>query len=266
MVKRRGIGATTASAVVFSIVLISNFAIYASSQNRGSLYSQADLEEYLATDSVAFAGASGANVLFALQSFLAGQTFDCSSAPSVVAAEIGVLSDNQSGRYLAEAASAREAPEYAVTDNLSSLAPFNGSLPTVLDVSLRVLESGGSAPAGVWLAKTETHLIHLPVRLDEAVADCLDAAVSLLGAVSSFQMANCTVPAVASFMGSESSQLEGKPTADGFEFSLRYAILDATSCSVGFQISIEQANIQGIDGPFRVLLEDNGSASFARPG
>jgi len=43
------------------------------------------------------------------------------------------------------------------------------------------------------------------------------------------------------------------------------AILDSASCSIGFQILIEQPNIQGIGGPFSVLLEENGTTSFAKP-
>jgi len=78
-------------------------------------------------------------------------------------------------------------------------------------------------------------------------------------------MSNCTSASVASFMAAEGSQLDGKMSADGFEFGLNYALLDPTSCSVGFQVSIEQSNIQGISGPFSVLMEENGSATFAKP-
>jgi len=266
VVRRPGIAATSASAVVFSIVLLSNFGIYVSSQDRAALYSQSDLEDYVADYSIAFAGASGANVLIALQGFLAGQTFDCASAPSVIAAEIGGLSDAQSADHITETAVAGPGTGLAVSDNLSSLAPFNGSLAGVLDLSLRVSATGGSPTSGVVFEKSETHTLHLPFRLGEAVADCIGAAQALVNGVSGFQMANCTSAAVASFMSSEASLLEGGPAAAGFEFRLAYTILNSASCSVGFQISIEQLDIQGIGGEFSVLMEENGTASFATPG
>ena len=265
MVNRAGIAATSASAIVFSILLLSNFAIYVASENRATLYSQADFENYLGSYAVSFAGASGANVLTGVQSFLSSQTFNCTSAPSVIAGEMGAMKDSQSTSYINETASAQEAPESAAPDNLSSLAPFNGSLPGVLDVSLDVTEKGGSSPTGVWFSKTETHYLHLPVRLDAAVAECVEAVEDVVDAVSTDPLSNCTSSQVASFIGPLASELSSAASADGFLFHLVYAVTSGTSCSVGFQVSIEQANIQGIGGSFEVQLEENGTATFAGP-
>ena len=266
MVDRPGIGATAAAAVVFSVVLISSIAIYAASQSRASLYSESDVEDYLYDNSLSLVGASAANILLETQYFLGGGTFNCASAQSVIGANIATLSDTQSLADLNESAFAQKAPELEAVDNLSSLAPFNGSLANILDIEIRISARGGNAPAGVTFSKAETHLVHLPFRLDAAVLECLDDVKVIAEAVSGFSMENCSSSAVASFMGPLRTRLASASSADGFEFGLQYALTNQASCSLSFEVSVEQANIQGLGGLFDVILKESGSASFAQPG
>jgi hypothetical protein len=266
MVHRRGIGATAAAAVVFSVVLISAIAIRAASESRASLYSEADFEDYLSDGSLALTGASAANVLLAVQSFLSGSDLDCASAHSAVGAEIATLSDYQSTGYLNESASALMVPGLGIADNLSSLAPFNGSLAGVLDIEIRTSASGGSAPAGVSFQKVETHFVHLPFRLDAAAAECVRDVEAITSAVSSFAMENCTASAVASFMDPLGSELSSASAAEGFDFGLQYTLMSGTQCTISFQVSITQTDIQGLNGPFSVALQDSAVATFPEQG
>jgi hypothetical protein len=249
--------------VVFSIILISGLGMYESSLSRANLYSQADFESYLEDNRIALVSTSATNILLWLQSFLEGSVLECASASSSVGAAVGGLSDSQTVMYLSESSQAQVAVESSRPDNLSALFPFNGSVPASLDLSVRSAAMGGGPSAGVWLAKTEVHLLHLSFRLEAAVADCLEAVRAIEGAASGFAMENCTATNVASFMDAASAKPALVSAADGFKFGLAYAIAGTTPCSVRFQVSIEQVDISGPGGPFNVRMQENGTAEFA---
>lgn len=261
MVKRRGIGATSASAVIFSVLLISNLALYVASQNREAMYRQSDAEDSLGDGEAAMAGASGADMLAHAQAFLGSETFDCPTAPVAVAAEVGALSDLQRVGNLTVSTSAEMAPGVQAGDNLSMLAPFNGSVSGDLDIALRVVATGEDRAAGVTLGKTETHLVHLPARLQAEYRDCTGAVVSLIDILSAALPYNCTATPVGPLVESASRASASAVAGDGFLFGLSYALTETIPCTVVFVVSVEQQDIQGPAGGFSVRMQEEGRAS-----
>jgi hypothetical protein len=263
MGKRLGVGAAAASAMIFSVILLSNFALYAASQDRARLYSESDAEHSLSISAVALMGAAGANVLQEAQSAIGSETLDCPTALGVIASEIGGLGDVQREGDLSVFASSRAVGVGYSTDNLSMLAPFNGSVASDLGISVGMYAVGKDSSAGVSMGKFESHLVHLPVRLGSLVADCLGSLRTLSEVASSTRLSNCTDSAITSVLAKLSLGLSTNASRDGFQFGLGFAIASTKPCSVSFQVSIEQADIQGLGGVFSVRMQAEELVSFA---
>ena len=263
MVKRLGIGAASASAVIFSVILLSNFALYTASQDRERLYSQSDAEHSFVVSAVALMGATGANLLLEAQSAIGSETLDCSTATAIVASEIGSLGDVQRAGDLSVFAYSRGVAVGYSTDNLSMLAPFNGSVASDLGVSVGMHAVGRDDSSGVSMSKFESHLVHLPVRLGSLVANCLGSLQTLSKAVSSTHLANCTTSTVTPILSKVTLGLAANASREGFQLGIGFAIASAKPCSVSIHVSIEQADVQGLGGAFSVRLQTEGLASFA---
>ncbi len=264
MVNRRGIGATSASAVIFSILLISNLALYVASQSRESLYTQADAEDVLGDGAVALAGAGAANILIVAQALLASGTFGCANAMMTVAGEVDGLTDVQRSGDLTVTTSAKLAQGDTAADNLSMLEPFNGSVAGVVNVALSVFASAGESVTRVSFTKTETHLVHLPFRIQRASDDCTRAIQNVASSIQGIVPTNCTTPAIDKLMGNSIRTPASTAASDGFELSLQYSITENVPCSVSYKVSIEQSGIQGPVGEFSVRMQGEGSAAFGQ--
>lgn len=265
MVRRLGVAASSASALIFAALLLSNLVVFAASQGRETLYSQSDAGDSLRVNSIALMGAAATNVLIEAQASLASRVLSCSTASQDVSNMIGRLSDVQRSGPVTVTATATAGANAAADDNLSIAAPFNGSLSGDLGVSVRMSVSGNSTGAGVSIHKTEVHLVHLPVRLLLLAGDCVDAVAYLSGAISTTVASNCTSAAVAPLIDRASRVPASTAAADGFIFSLGYAVSAGASCVVSFDVQIQQAGIQGPAGTFSVRAQEGGSASFAQP-
>lgn len=263
MVKRVGVGATAASAVIFSVVLISNLALFVGSQDRASLYAQSDAEDLLAGEAATLTGSTATNLLSEVQSIVALGPMDCFTAARDLEVAIGSLVDEQRSGTLTVRATSYEAPDLYSADDLSMLSPFNGSVSGDLNVGLSFTESSRMPVAGVTFDRNETHLAHLPVRWDSALQDCIGAVEAVVSAVSASHVSNCTVGMVGPRMAAAASGPEDSAAADGFTFGVDYSIAGETPCTVSFRISVGQPAVDGPAGEFNLLLEGRGSASFA---
>jgi hypothetical protein len=264
MVKRLAIGATAASALIFSVILLSNFTLFVSSQDRARLYSQSDAEDSLGVNAIVLTGAAGANLLLEAQSAVGSQTLNCQTATGVVGSEIAGLADAQRAGGLSVYATSRVIVGGSLTDNLSMLAPFNGSVASDLDIDVLAHAVGKDVSSGVSLDKFEWHLVHIPVRLGSLVADCLGSLQALLEDVSTTHLPNCTTSTIAPVLARVSLGPSSNASKDGFNFGFGFAITSSKPCSVSLKVSIEQSDVEGLGGPFTVRMEAEGSASFAK--
>ena len=107
------------------------------------------------------------------------------------------------------------------------------------------------------------HVAHLPVLWDSALGDCLGAIESFSGAVPDLRATNCTSGVVGPLLRSIAHQPAASAEADGFSFGYTYVIDGQSPCAVTFRVTIEQTNVDGPGGSFSVLLEGEGSATFA---
>ncbi|MDE1852707.1 MAG: hypothetical protein KGI38_03045 [Thaumarchaeota archaeon] len=262
MVRRRGIGASAASAVIFSVLLVSNLAVYVASQDRARLYAQADGADSLGDSALILAWAGGADILIEAQSFLAGSAFGCSTAVSQMAQETGSLIDHQRGGGVDVTTTASLVQGGTTGDNMSFLSPYEGSVSGSFDVSLHMVATGALPGSGVTLQRSETHLVHLDFHLSKLTSDCAAAVAAITSSTSSADLPNCTAASMAPLMGRASQGPASDASQDGFEFSLAYGITSSPSCSVDFVVSLEQDGIQGVSGTFSVRMEEGASVSI----
>jgi len=262
MVRHVGIGATSAAVVIFAIILASNFALFFASQDRATMYSRSDSESSISDSAIALAGVGGANILVKEQNLLESQVWSCSTATQKMTDETGSLSDDQREGNLAVLVSAKLGDGGNVADNMSLLAPFNGSISGDLSISLQVIARGSDSLAGVYFSKHEDHLVHLPVHLQSAIADCLEAVRTTTTIVSESSVTNCTDSTVYPIMRASSAALASTAERDGFQIALDYSLEGGASCTVDFEVSLAQVGIQGPSGPFLIRMQEGGSATF----
>ena len=262
MVRRLGIGGASASAVVFSVILLSNLALFAASQNRATLYSQSDASDMLGDEAEALTGSAATNILLEVESFLAAGAMDCSAATGQLSAHISSLVDIQESRLLNVSATA-EFLAMGSPDNLSIVFPFNGSAAGELSLAVTATAKSGPPIAQVSYSRSVLHEVHLPVRWASEVRDCLDSLSSVSAKLSDTRVANCTAGEVTPAMEAATSGPASAATADGFVFGYSYSIADPSPCTVNFRITVEQAGVEGPGGAFNVLLSGEGAASFA---
>jgi len=262
MVARLGIGATSASAIIFSVLLATNFVAYVASQDRERLYYQADAENALSVNAIALTGATGANVLFAAQALLGSGNLTCSAASAAATQAIGRFSDLQRSGGLTVSVSARMAHGVPVGDNLSVLAPFSGTAVGEVNIALAVVMSGSDSGVGASFSKTEVHFVHLPVRLESLTRDCLGAFHNISQAITTTTAPNCTVVAIAPLLRSASQGPASLAESDGFSLRVDFAVIPGVSCTIGLRVSLEQAAIEGPGGYFNAGVEEAGSVSF----
>jgi hypothetical protein len=248
--------------VIFSVILVSNFAIYAASQDRAVLNSQADEENLLNSEETILTGAAATNILFEAQSILAAGPINCSDAQRSISSQLAELVDTQSSGPLVVSAASSEVPGVVHIDNLSMASPFNGSVLGSITISLTVSSRTIGQLDGVSLDRTVNHLVHLPVRWGSLVGDCHGALASIAEAVSSSTVSNCTSSVVDPLLAAAGAGPGSTASADGFAFGLTHYIVARSPCEVGFSVTLGQAGIDGPGGPFSVVLEGSGAATF----
>ncbi len=249
------------AAVIFSALVVSDLAVYAASQDRAVLYSEADASGSMYQRFSVLEAAGGADILVGAQSFLASSTFQCQSAASEVGRGIGGLSDAQASHGLEVAVRASLGGQGQGADNLSALRPLDGAAGGDLNIALYVTASGSAGP-GVSFAKAEVHYAHLGLRLQAAVGRCEAAAAAVSGAFSR-PLANCTSGAVESeAVGAVRGQAIAA-SREGFVLAVSYAVTAAPGCSVSYDVSLVQPAVQGLSSNFAVRFSESGQVTVA---
>lgn len=264
MVIRRGIGAAAVSAVVFAVILASNLVIYSAAQDRSRLYGAADAEDSMRVAFAVLSSAEASDALAAVQSLLSAGPMQCPSVTRVLSQEVAGVSESESAGGLSVSAAASLWSGGASGDNLTSVSPFQGAEPGALNLAVAIRAKGGVPAEGVSYSKVETHLVHLPVRLNQEVAECEGAASLLARSVEGTPM-NCTEDAVSPLMDRLGRALVSAASADGFRLALAYSFGGAQICTVRFRILVTEPGVQGPAGPFSVSVMEEGDATFAPP-
>jgi hypothetical protein len=262
MVKRPGIGATTASAVIFSVLLVSNFAVYFASQDRARLYYQSNAEDLLSDNAQALVGAGATNLLVREQTFLESTVLPCNTADGLIASELAGFTDIQHTSDLIVSTSAMMASDGSVVDNLSMVAPFNGFVSGDFDTSDRILASGIDTATGVVYQKTEIHFVHIPARVQAAENDCQGVIKDISSATSSAIPANCTALAIAPILSHAIQSGTSKASRDGFTLDSKFYIIGENPCSISLIVSVDQKDVLGPSGFFNVRMQEETSVSF----
>jgi hypothetical protein len=262
MAERAGIGATLAAAVIFSILLASNFSVYYASQENVRLHATFNAEDALSDNGIAMAGAGGTNILLREQAFLESTTLDCSNASASVSSDISGLRDVQESANLTVMTTAGVSLGGPVKDNLTMLAPFGGYAPDFLNTVLHDEIRGGVNSLGVAYAKNETHYSHLPVSMTRMTGICDQATTEIGDVATTITPPNCTASFISSVLEAAVKGPASNARASGLYLSLGFAFLSTTPCSVYVRVSVGQAGIPGPAGEFSVQLQEGEPVEF----
>ena len=251
------------AAVVFSALLVCDLAVYVASQDRAVLYSEADASAAMHQRFLVLEAAEGADILYGAGILLASSAFQCPAAASEMALGIGGLSGSQASGGLSLSVRAGLGGAGYEADNLSALAPFNGSVPGELDIVLHYTASGTDGP-GIAFAKSEVHYVHLSLRLYDAVSRCEAAAAAVAQALSS-PAGNCSSASLrAEVAGAVRSQARSA-SEEGFALSVSYSIVATSTCSVRYDVQLVQSDISGVSSTFAVRFYEQGVVTVSSP-
>ena len=264
MVRRVGVGATTASALIFSVILISNLAVYYASQGRELSYSRGNLADSYYVGGRALMGSEGTNALLRLQGFLGSGPFECQGAMDSAAKEVQGFGESETEGGVTSRVAVTLASAGASADNLSMLAPYAGYAPSGVSLALHFSVVGGLPASGVYYARDETHFVNLPVRLVALARDCTGALSDLEAALESSSPGNCTSTDLSPLVAAAAREPESAARLDGFGLGVSFEIKGQNPCSVALDVQIEQGGVQGPGGIFTVELKATGYASPER--
>ncbi|MDG6937044.1 MAG: hypothetical protein JRN56_03215 [Nitrososphaerota archaeon] len=263
MVRRRAVGATMVAAVVFAALLVCDLAVYVAAQDRAVLYSEADASDAMHQRFLVLEAVEGADVLYGAGALLASSAFQCPSAASAIALDIGGLSGSQAAGGLGVSVRAGLGGAGYEVDNLTALAPFEGSVPGELDIVLHYAASGTDGP-GIDFTKSEVHYVHLGLRLQDAVSSCEAAAAAVAQALSR-PAGNCSSASLgAEVVGAIRSQAR-LASEEGFALSASYSVAAASACSVSYDLQLVQNDVRGISSTFAVRFYEQGVVTVSSP-
>ncbi|MDA4126265.1 MAG: hypothetical protein OK452_03540 [Thaumarchaeota archaeon] len=260
MVKRSGIGASAVTAVIFSALLISNLTVFMAAQNRQNLYIKAEAEDSLSNGLLVLAGVGSIGLLGRAQDFFSTTAFNCATAIESTANLLSSLIDIERKDKLTVVTSASWSPSVSAYDNMSMVKPFDGSVAGDVDILLKVSASGAYSPSGVSLERTESHLVHLPVRLEAATSVCTTGVEMLKSSLEGSSPSNCTAYAIGPILSRASAGPSALAASAGLGFGISFTIDQSGGCTVYFDVYISQDRIEGPHGTFSVRME---AAAFA---
>jgi hypothetical protein len=249
-----------AATLVFSSLLLANFALFASAGQRERLSATANSESLISDTGTILVGTEGVGLLSGLQEFLAAHTLDCSSANQEVGSFVGSLGESASESGLTVSESAAIGVDQSQHDNLSTLSPFNGSSPGGVSLTVRIHSSGESAVGDVAYDRAEIHYLNLPVRLDQMMSLCQGAVQEVASVLELPTFPTCNASAVAPILAALERSLERQASEEGLASSIAYRLVRSTACIVDFTVGVSQPGADGPEGPFTAALVAEGSA------
>jgi len=262
MGKRTAVGATVASAVIFSVLLASSLSVYCATQEGHRLHLVSNAADAIADAALAIEGAGATNALLKEQALLGSQVLDCGSASATLSEEISGLGETQTSSNLTVVATASLASQGPASDNLTMLAPFGGYVEGAVNTALYEQMRGATAQLGVYFAKNESHYVHLPVRMVDMASDCSLALSEAEEAISTTVAPECTPSAVSSIIDEAVGESSSEASSSGLRLAV-YSHLNGTApCSVDVTVEVSQPSVAGPGGNFSVELRGEETAVF----
>lgn len=262
MAVRSGVGATLASAVVFSLMLMAQLVVLTGAEGRERLVLTADLESMTNVNETVLAASRVLEALDVLQGYLTRTPLNCSTAVQSADAEMVSMSSSTTWGGIVVSQAIGPASNTNQADNMTILSPFNGLVAGMLGVRDAMSSSTVGSYPQVTFHRYEVHEFHLPVKLGLMASFCLSATSQIDSAVHSFHITTCNATAIDTLMDSESGDIGNGAEGLGVSAGLRYNVL-SPSCRIVFMLRVEQEEIPGPLGEFAVTVEHEGAASQA---
>lgn len=261
MASRNAVGASIAAAIVFSSLLVSNFALVAGTQQRFHLISVAAEEQELYNRAAVLEAGSVVALLDSVQHAVSSRTFSCSGARGQLA---GLLSDETAAEsldWVSASSSLSPGPAGTVYDALAGVGPFNGTRAGDLSLSAHVVLAGKAPDSSSTLGLEEMHVVSLPLRLSDLLTTCLQAYGAASSALTAMGAQICNSTALAMVLAPLEMALRTGAAESGFTLTVSYGVLGSGACGAAFAVSVTQSAVAGPEGPFSFTAEESGALS-----
>ena len=256
MGKRRAVGATLVSVILFSSLILSNAAILASAQEKASAASLADGESSLSAGAVTLQGVAGLELLASAQTALSSRAFQCVNATGEAHRAVGGLSASVASDGTSSTAVASLGAGDSRPDNLSLLRGFDGGLPGRFDVAVKTMVNGSYPGGRVTYSKDEVHVLNLPFDPSTAGSFCLAALGELASSLGFLSAGTCNASQIAAAVSGAEARIRAAAGPLGLKAYVTYAIDGGASCFVTVDVRVAQGGIAGPDGPFIWTVEE----------
>lgn len=250
MGKRRAVGATLVSAVLFSSLVVSSAVLLSASEGKASSASLADGESSLYANGVALQGVAGVELLAKAQAVISSRTFTCSNGAAETHEAVAGLSVSEAGGGVTFTAAVTSRPVTSGRDNLTILGRFDGGPPGDFDLVVGTAGTGSYPGGRVTFAKAELHVLNLPFNPSTAPALCVSALKEVAAGLSFLPSGGCNVTEIASVMQGIAARFGALARSEGLQAFLAYTVDSVPSCTVSATVRVAQQGIAGPDGPF----------------
>jgi hypothetical protein len=257
--ERRAVGATLASIILFGSLVVSNWAVFESSQQKAQLYSLADAENSLYNEASILKWAAMINALDRFQSsIVTASPLPCATAESALSSL--ATSSNVTSRDGAISAvlSASLGQDQSVAANDIALMPFDGAVAGDLNLILTANISAQGPGDAFEYSTTDVEPVHIPVHADKVVSMCLDAGRAIAATLSGLGQGICNFTTVSSSLSSLIASLKSAALHSGLVLSIVYHVSQgATDCGAGFYVDVEELAVPGPLGLFTFASEQS---------
>jgi hypothetical protein len=255
---RKAVAATLASVVLFTVLVVADATLMSASDNLASTAQVSHIESREMLLEQSLAGSASLQVLAQVQEYLSSNPGECGSLSQYagVITASSASSGEDSGIEYATNATAGEAPSvrWRLGDNLTIVAPFAGEVPGALNLketlSVKEVGAGGS----VSLARSETHLLDLPIRIDAASSLCASTLGSLAAALS---RSPCNATLEQDAFDAVLPAIREDASVLGFTLAAGWGL--GAACSASYWVTLVEPGVAGPTGSFDWTVRGSGT-------
>lgn len=259
---RRAVGATLASVLIFSSILISNLVLIDGSEERLRLSAVALQERTFSDEAILLGGLSILSILGKAQAIVSERTYQCSSVLNELTSQIQGLSVFTKKDGVTVDVTVTSVPAGDVREDYGLVRPFNGSQANFLGFFVSVNTTGAAPGGAVSLARVETHAVHLPVRVQDMTQFCTSAAVQLANGLRLLGHSLCASPPAYGDISGMADAISQRARSENLSVQTNVTLDVAPSCFVSYSILVTQSSVQGPQGNFSWTVEEQGSVAI----
>lgn len=261
LAKRSGVGASLATGVVLSVLLVSNYVILVGADQREALYAKTNEESYLVDNSKVLSASEVLDLMDRAQAALSSAPIPCDAFSEALARRLDSLNVTQSAGPLSVDASVAVLGTDQSDGRFEAFGPSQSTPSGLLHLGASVFSSAKVISMGVSFAWKSFSIVTLPVKVAAISTSCRNYEQTISAALKQAETGGCNQSAIETAARDLGSNLVALSRAQGLSSSLVLGLVSGFPCSAKYTFVVSQLDIEGPLGPFTVAAEGGATVS-----